>query len=59
MEVFMLSRRSRIIDLLKSGKSDLEILQILDKEYPKGTFKSSNSKALSGTKWDIDYKKKK
>ena len=46
-------RRQRIIELLDQGKSDTEILAILDTEYPPGTFKSANKQALGGTKWGL------
>ena len=52
------SRRGRIIDLLTYGNTDKAILQILDKEFPKGIFLTSNKKALSGTKWDLGIKSK-
>lgn len=47
------SRRSRIIELLGHGYSDEAIIPILDSESPPGTFLTSNSKALYGTKWDL------
>lgn len=47
------SRRSRIIELLGCGKSDEEILQILDKEFSAGRFSTSNKQALYGTKRDL------
>lgn len=53
------SRRGRIIDLITVRKSDNDILQILDKEFPKGVFLTSNKQALSGTKWDLNIKSKK
>ena len=51
------SRRGRIIDLLTFGKSDNDILEILDKEFPKGMFLTSNKQAIAGTKWDLGIKK--
>jgi hypothetical protein len=51
------SRRGRIIELIEEGTLNPEILKILDKEFPPGTFKSRNSKAISGTRWDIGKKK--
>jgi len=50
------SRRSLIIEMLRQNLDDKEILEQLDREFPPGTFKSSNSEALSGTKWDVGYK---
>lgn len=50
------SRRGRIIDLLTFGKSDNDILTILDREFPKGVFLTSNKQALAGTKWDLNIK---
>jgi len=47
------SRRGRIIELLNSRKTDQEILQILNKEFPVGMFSTTNQKALYGTKWDL------
>lgn len=47
------SRRGRIISLLREGKSDSELLTVIDKEFPPGTFLTSNKKALSGVKWDL------
>ncbi len=47
------SRRGRIIDLLSQGFSDSRIINIIDSEFPLGTFSTSNEKALYGTKWDI------
>ncbi|MBK8806256.1 MAG: hypothetical protein IPO21_06300 [Bacteroidales bacterium] len=49
------SRRSRIIDLINQKSSDTEILKILDIEYPYGTFKTSNSTAIYGTKRDMGF----
>jgi hypothetical protein len=49
-------RRRRITDLINQNFSDNEILKILDKEYPFGTFKSSNYAALYGTKRDLGLK---
>jgi hypothetical protein len=53
------SRRARIIDLLTFRKSDNDILQILDKEFPKGVFLTANKQALAGTKWDLNIKSNK
>jgi hypothetical protein len=53
------SRRGRIIDLLTFGKTENDILAILDKEFPKGVFITSNKQAIAGTKWDLDIKSKK
>jgi hypothetical protein len=47
------SRRSRIIDLLSTRMSDVEILADLEKEFPLGVFITSNKQALYGTKWDL------
>jgi len=49
------SRRGRIIELLDEKRNDEKIIRILDIEFPPGTgrYKSSNRKALSGTKWDL------
>jgi hypothetical protein len=44
------SRRGRIVRLLEDGKTDPEILAVLDKEFPPGTFKTSNKQAISGTR---------
>jgi len=46
-------RRGRIIDLLTYGNTEKEILEILDKEFPSGIYKSSNKQSLAGTKWDL------
>jgi hypothetical protein len=54
-----ISRRGRIISLLTFSNTDQEILSILDKEFPAGVFKTSNKKALYGTKWDLDLVRKK
>lgn len=53
------SRRSRIIDLLTFGNTDGAILAILDNEFPKGVFITSNKQALAGTKWDLNIKSRK
>jgi hypothetical protein len=53
------SRRGRIIDLLTFGKTDGDILTILDTEFPKGVFLTSNKQALAGTKWDLNIKNRK
>jgi hypothetical protein len=53
------SRRGRIIDLMTIGKTDKDILEILDKEFPKGIFLSSNKQALAGTRWSLGIKTKK
>ena len=47
------SRRGIIIELIKQGKSDHEILDILDIEFPSGVFSTSNKQALYGTKRDL------
>jgi hypothetical protein len=47
------SRRGRIIDLLAEGKTDEEILKVIDREFPPGKFATSNLQALRGTKWDV------
>jgi hypothetical protein len=47
------SRRGRITDLLREGKADSEILAALGKEFPPGSFSTSNTQALAGTKWDL------
>ena len=47
------SRRGRIIDVLRKGKADSEILAVLEKEFPPGSFSTSNTQALAGTKWDL------
>jgi hypothetical protein len=47
------SRRGRIIELLGEGRSDKEILSIIDPEFPEGMFATTNAKALAGTKWDL------
>jgi len=52
------SRRGRIIYLLKLRKSDEEILKILNKEFPNGTFLTSNKNAISGTRRDLNTKSK-
>ena len=44
------SRRGLIISLLREGKSDSELLDIVDKEFPPGAFLTSNKKALAGVK---------
>ena len=33
--------------------SDVEILTVLEKEFPLGVFITSNKQALAGTKWDL------
>lgn len=53
------SRRGRITDLLTFGKTDGAILAILDNEFPKGVFITSNKQALAGTKWDLNIKSRK
>lgn len=45
-------RRQRIIELILKNCTDTQILQLLDKEYPKGMFKTSNKQALNGVKHD-------
>lgn len=52
------SRRGRIIELMTFGKTDTDILEVLDKEFPKGTFLTSNKQAIAGTKWDLGIKSK-
>jgi hypothetical protein len=47
------SRRGNITDLLSEGKSDAEILGVLNKKFPPGSFSTSNEQALAGTKWDL------
>lgn len=47
------SRRGKITDLLSEGKSDAEILVVLNKEFSLGSFSTSNEQALAGTKWDL------
>lgn len=47
------SRRNTIIDLLSRGKTDAEVLALLEKAFPPGTFSTSNKQALAGTKWDL------
>lgn len=47
------SRRGTIIELIKQGKSDQEILNILEKDFPAGVFSTSNKQALYGTKRDL------
>jgi hypothetical protein len=49
-------RRRRIIQLIDQNFKDIEILRILDKEYPVGTFITSNYAALYGTKRDLGLK---
>ena len=49
-------RRRRIIGLINQKVEDIEILRILDKEYPAGTFITSNYAALYGTKRDLGLK---
>lgn len=48
-----------IIDLLSRGKTDEEVLALLDKEFPLGTLATSNKQALAGTKWDLGISNKK
>lgn len=48
------SRRGTITDLLGEGKSDPEILIVLDKKFPTGSLATSNKAALAGTKWDLE-----
>ena len=38
--------------MLNDGHSDTEILACLDREFPPGTFSTTNAAALRGTKWD-------
>jgi hypothetical protein len=47
------SRRGAIIELIRQGKSDQEILEIIDLEFPTGVFSTSNKQALYGTKRDL------
>jgi len=49
-------RRRRIIQLINQNVKDNEILRILDKEYPPGTFITKNYAALYGTKRDLGLK---
>lgn len=42
--------------MLSQGLSDSEILSVLDQEFPKGMFKTTNAKAIAGTKWDFAKK---
>jgi len=49
-------RRRRIIQLINEHFKDIEILRILEKEYPPGTFITSNYAALYGTKRDLGLK---
>lgn len=44
------SRRGMIIDLLSEGNTDAEILAVLGKEFPLGSFSTLNTQALAGTK---------
>lgn len=53
------SRRGMIIDLLSEGNTDAEILAVLEKEFPLGSFSTSNMQALTGTKWDLGSSGKK
>ncbi len=39
--------------MLKQNMSDQEILEKIDKEFPHGTFSTSNKQALAGTKRDL------
>jgi hypothetical protein len=48
-----MKRRGRIKELLLSGKTDTEILAVLDKEFPLGVYLSSNKQALAGTRWNL------
>jgi len=50
-----ISRRSRITDLLKEGKTDTEILDVLNREFLPGSYATSNKQALSGTKRDLEH----
>jgi hypothetical protein len=52
----MNSRRGRIIELIKINKSDQDILDLLEKEFPLGVFSTSNKQALCGTKWSLRLK---
>ena len=45
-------RRQRIVELLKQKYSDEQILNVLNKEYPVGTYKTNNKQAIYGTKRD-------
>ncbi len=47
------SRRGRIVELLGHGYTDKKIIRVIDQEFPPGSFSTSNSKALYGTKWDL------
>lgn len=50
------SRRARIIELWRAGKSRDEILCVLDREFPPGLYKSSNANAIYGTLRDLKHK---
>jgi hypothetical protein len=47
------SRRGRIVRMLEDGKQEAEILAQLAREFPPGTFKTTNEAALRGTKRDL------
>ncbi len=47
------NRRGRIVELLNKQQTDEKILAILDKEFPPGTFRSTNMAALYGTKYSL------
>ena len=51
-----MSRRGRIIELLNQGCSDEEVIEVIDVEFPPGSFSTSNRQALCGTKWDLGKK---
>jgi hypothetical protein len=48
------SRRGKITSLLSAGKSDDEILAVLNKKFPPGSFSTPNEQALAGTKWGLE-----
>jgi hypothetical protein len=50
------SRRSTIINLSRKAKTGNEILAELNREFPPGTFKTSNENALSGVKREFGNK---
>lgn len=39
--------------MLCQGLLDPEILSVLDQEFPKGMFNTTNAKAIACTKWDL------
>lgn len=46
-------RRGRIVRMLEDGKQEAEVLAQLDREFPPGTFKTTNERAIAGTKRDL------